>query len=63
MWLQAIYLIATNGRPHFPSRDQITPLFRDFIDATLEVDVKDRLSARELLRHNFLKCAKPVLFT
>jgi serine/threonine protein kinase len=70
--------IATNGRPDFPSRDQISPLFRDFIDASLEVpfrshqispffkfllfqvDVNSRLSARELLRHNFLKCAKPL---
>ena len=58
--LRAIYLIATNGRPDFPSRDQISPLFRDFIDASLEVDVNSRLSARELLRHNFLKCAKPL---
>uniref|UniRef100_A0A915E9F3 non-specific serine/threonine protein kinase n=1 Tax=Ditylenchus dipsaci TaxID=166011 RepID=A0A915E9F3_9BILA len=57
--LRAIYLIATNGRPDFPSRDQISPAFRDFIDAALEVDVEDRFSARELLHHNFLKCAKP----
>jgi len=58
--LRAIYLIATNGRPDFPSREQISPLFKDFIDASLEVDVNARLSARELLRHKFLKCAKPL---
>ncbi|KAL3083045.1 hypothetical protein niasHS_010847 [Heterodera schachtii] len=58
--LRAIYLIATNGRPDFPSREQISPLFKDFIDAALEVNVNLRLSARELLRHNFLKCAKPL---
>ncbi|KAI3422209.1 p21 protein (Cdc42 Rac)-activated kinase [Globodera pallida] len=58
--LRAIYLIATNGRPDFPSREQISPLFKDFIDAALEVNVNVRLSARELLRHNFLKCAKPL---
>uniref|UniRef100_A0A914L8E9 non-specific serine/threonine protein kinase n=1 Tax=Meloidogyne incognita TaxID=6306 RepID=A0A914L8E9_MELIC len=58
--LKAIYLIAANGRPDFPSREQISPLFRDFIDASLEVDVNSRLSAKELLRHNFLKCAKPL---
>jgi serine/threonine protein kinase len=53
-------LIATNGRPDFPSRDSITPVFRDFIDSSLEVDVELRLSAQELLRHPFLKCAKPL---
>ncbi|KAI1720462.1 protein kinase domain-containing protein [Ditylenchus destructor] len=58
--LRAIYLIATNGRPDFPGRDNISPAFRDFIDAALEVDVENRFSARELLRHHFLKCAKPL---
>lgn len=57
---KAIYLIATNGRPDFLSREQISPTFRDFIDSALEVDVESRYSARQLLRHNFLKCAKPL---
>ncbi|KAF1591767.1 UNVERIFIED_CONTAM: Serine/threonine-protein kinase pak-1, partial [Eudyptes robustus] len=58
--LRAIYLIATNGRPDFPGRDRISPTFRDFIDAALEVDVNRRYSAAELLKHPFLRCAKPL---
>ncbi|KAI6186920.1 Non-specific serine/threonine protein kinase [Aphelenchoides besseyi] len=58
--LRAIYLIATNGRPDFPSRDQITPVFRDFIDSALEVNVAKRFSAKQLLNHPFLQCAKPL---
>jgi len=58
--LRAIYLIATNGRPDFPSREQISAAFREFIDASLEVDVEERFSARELLRHKFLRCAMPL---
>ncbi|KAI6236687.1 Non-specific serine/threonine protein kinase [Aphelenchoides besseyi] len=58
--LRAIYLIATNGRPDFPSRDQITPVFRDFIDSALEVNVSKRFSAKQLLNHPFLQCAKPL---
>uniref|UniRef100_A0AC34QI38 Non-specific serine/threonine protein kinase n=1 Tax=Panagrolaimus sp. JU765 TaxID=591449 RepID=A0AC34QI38_9BILA len=58
--LRAIYLIATNGRPDFPSRERISPLFRSFIDAALEVDVDKRFSAKQMLRHPFLKCAKPL---
>uniref|UniRef100_A0A914Y858 non-specific serine/threonine protein kinase n=2 Tax=Panagrolaimus TaxID=55784 RepID=A0A914Y858_9BILA len=58
--LRAIYLIATNGRPDFPSRESISPLFRSFIDAALEVDVDKRFSSKEMLRHPFLKCARPL---
>ncbi|KAH7730663.1 Protein kinase domain [Aphelenchoides avenae] len=58
--LRAIYLIATNGRPDFPTRESISPAFRDFIDSALEVNVDQRLSARQLLGHQFLRCAKPL---
>lgn len=47
---KAIYLIATNGKPDFQSRDQLSYEFQDFIDNCLEVDVEKRLSASELLR-------------
>ncbi|VDK47819.1 unnamed protein product [Anisakis simplex] len=58
--LRAIYLIATNGKPDFPSREALSPTFRDFIDCALEVSVEERYSASQLLTHHFLKCAKPL---
>ncbi|VDN52440.1 unnamed protein product [Dracunculus medinensis] len=58
--LRAIYLIATNGKPDFPSRETLSVAFRDFIDSALEVSVDDRFSADQLLSHHFLKCAKPL---
>ncbi|MFH4976706.1 hypothetical protein AB6A40_003415 [Gnathostoma spinigerum] len=58
--LRAIYLIATNGKPDFPSRESLSPAFRDFIDCALEVNVDQRFSASQLLSHHFLKCAKPL---
>lgn len=58
--LRAIYLIATNGKPDFPSRETLSPAFRDFIDCALEVSVDERYSASQLLTHHFLKCAKPL---
>ncbi|VIO89215.1 Uncharacterized protein BM_BM14722 [Brugia malayi] len=58
--LRAIYLIATNGKPDFPSRETLSPSFRDFIDCALEVSVDERYSANQLLTHHFLKCAKPL---
>jgi len=58
--LRAIFLIATNGKPDFQTREQLSVDFQDFIDHCLEVDVENRLAACELLRHRFLKCAKPL---
>ncbi|CAB3400381.1 unnamed protein product [Caenorhabditis bovis] len=58
--LRAIYLIATNGKPDFPGRDTLTPMFKDFIDSALEVCVDNRWSASQLLTHPFLRCAKPL---
>ena len=58
--LRAIYLIATNGRPDFPMREQLSPTFQDFIDSCLEVDVERRWSSHHLLSHSFLKSARPL---
>ncbi|KRX90112.1 Serine/threonine-protein kinase pak-1, partial [Trichinella pseudospiralis] len=58
--LRAIYLIATNGKPDFQSREQLSPEFQEFIDFCLEVEVDKRWSSSALLRHRFLKCAKPL---
>ncbi|UMM41912.1 hypothetical protein L5515_017957 [Caenorhabditis briggsae] len=58
--LRAIYLIATNGKPDFPGRDTMSPVFKDFVDSALEVLVEKRWSASQLLTHQFLRCAKPL---
>uniref|UniRef100_A0AC35TVL4 Protein kinase domain-containing protein n=1 Tax=Rhabditophanes sp. KR3021 TaxID=114890 RepID=A0AC35TVL4_9BILA len=58
--LRAIYLIATNGKPDFPSRETLSLPFRDFIDRALEVNPELRYSSSQLLKHNFLKCAQPL---
>ncbi len=47
---QALYLIATNGKPEIKDADKLSPEFRDFLDRCLEVDVEKRSTARELLR-------------
>ncbi|CAI2357184.1 unnamed protein product [Caenorhabditis sp. 36 PRJEB53466] len=58
--LRAIYLIATNGKPDFPGRETMTPMFKTFVDSALEVQVENRWSASQLLTHPFLRCAKPL---
>lgn len=58
--LRALYLIATNGTPELQHPERLSPVFRDFLNKTLEMDVDKRPSARELLMHPFLKQAKPL---
>lgn len=58
--LRALYLIATNGTPELQHPDRLSPVFRDFLSKTLEMDVDKRPSARELLMHPFLSKAKPL---
>uniref|UniRef100_A0A8C3M0Z6 non-specific serine/threonine protein kinase n=1 Tax=Chrysolophus pictus TaxID=9089 RepID=A0A8C3M0Z6_CHRPC len=58
--LRALYLIATNGTPELQNPEKLSPIFRDFLNQCLEMDVEKRGSAKILLQHPFLKLAKPL---
>lgn len=48
-FLQALYLIATNGTPELQNPENLSRIFRDFLDQCLEMEVDKRGSASELL--------------
>lgn len=55
---QALYLIATNGTPELQNPEKLSPIFRDFLNSCLEMDVEKRGSAKELLQVHRLESYK-----
>lgn len=47
--LKALYLIATNGTPTIANPESLSPLFKDYLAKTLEVDAEKRPTASQLL--------------
>ncbi|TFK86746.1 Pkinase-domain-containing protein [Polyporus arcularius HHB13444] len=58
--LKALYLIATNGTPQIANPESLSPIFRDYLSKTLEVDADKRPTASELLQHPFFKLSEPL---
>lgn len=58
--VRALYLIAANGKPEIKERERLSPVFLNFLDKCLEVEVDKRWTASELLRHPFIRMAKPL---
>ncbi|KAI0046551.1 Pkinase-domain-containing protein [Auriscalpium vulgare] len=58
--LKALYLIATNGTPTIANPESLSPVFRDYLAKTLEVDAEKRPDATQLLQHQFFACAEPL---
>ena len=47
-------MIATNGTPELAHPEKLSPVFKDFLAQSLEMDVDKRTGARELLQVSYL---------
>jgi p21-activated kinase 1 len=47
---QALFLIETNGTPMIENPEELSPVFRDYLAETLEVNTDMRPDAAELLQ-------------
>ena len=43
-------MIATNGTPELAHPEKLSPVFKDFLSQSLEMDVEKRSGAKELLQ-------------
>lgn len=57
--LKALYLIATIGTPKLKKPEALSPILRDFLKKSLEVNPNKRASSPELLQHGFFLTAAP----
>ena len=48
--LRALYLIATNGTPKIKDEENLSSVFKDFLNFALKVDPEKRASAHDLLK-------------
>ncbi|KAF2755720.1 Pkinase-domain-containing protein [Pseudovirgaria hyperparasitica] len=58
--LRALWLIATNGTPTIKEEEQLSPVFKDFLQFALKVEPDKRASAHDLLKHPFIQTAEPL---
>jgi len=57
--LRALFLIVSKGRPDFKNPSLMSDGFKDFVNQCTITNPEDRPSATDLLKHPFLKNAKP----